>query len=72
MLITYTKIKIDIVGNVLYLKFDNRWIHSDIKSKTHGLVLLNINLLCCAWVRERRQMVCWHTLKKNSGLPIAE
>lgn len=44
--------------NVLNIKFDNRRIHSDIKSNNTGLVLLNLNLLCHTWVREIKQIVC--------------
>jgi len=40
-------------GNVLSLKFDNRRMHSNIKSNDSGLFLLIINLVGHAWVRVR-------------------
>lgn len=42
------------IDNVLNSKFDIRLIHFNTKVNNTKLILLNTNLLCCAWVRERR------------------
>jgi len=41
--------------NVLNLKFDTGWIHSNIKNNNIGLVLLNVNYaILCGLEREKK------------------
>jgi len=54
------KINFTNIDNVLH--FDNRLIHSNIKSINKRLILLNSNLLCRKWARMRKQMVHWYFL----------
>lgn len=39
--------------NVLNFISDNRSINSNTKTNNTRLILLNANLLCCTWVREK-------------------
>jgi len=62
-LINFNKIKmlkkdqLSDTGNILNFKTDDGKFTLILKVTAQELVLLNKNLLCCAWVRKRKQMV---------------